>query len=79
MRDHHNVPPFITMEFVEGETLSAHRHRAGAMPTAEALSLIEQIARGLEAAHRKGIIHGDFKPGSARIESGINSHMLGRN
>ena len=65
--DHHNVPPFITMEFVEGETLSARIRRTGAIPAAEALLLIEQMARGLDAAHRKGIIHRDFKPGNVML------------
>lgn len=65
--DHHNVPPFVTMEFVEGETLSAHLHRTGAMPAAEALSVIEQMTHGLDAVHRKGIIHRDFKPGNVML------------
>ncbi len=66
--DHRNVPPFLTMEFLEGETLAARlrkyaRHNKR-MRTAEAYPLIEQMARGLGAAHRKGVIHGDFKPGN---------------
>lgn len=64
--DHHNVPPFITMELVEGETLSRRLHK-GRMTTAEALPLIEQMAQGLNAAHRKGIIHRDLKPGNIML------------
>jgi eukaryotic-like serine/threonine-protein kinase len=63
--DHRNVPPFLTMEFLEGETLAAHlRAREKPMSVAEALPLVEQMARGLDAAHRKGVIHGDLKPGN---------------
>jgi eukaryotic-like serine/threonine-protein kinase len=72
--DNHNVPPFITMELLNGETLSARLSREGKMTTAEALPLIEQIAQGLAAAHQKGIIHRDFKPGNvmlSRTGSGV--------
>ena len=52
--------PFIAMEFVEGETLS-EKTRRGPLPMEEALSMAAQAAEGLEAAHRKGIIHRDIK------------------
>jgi serine/threonine protein kinase len=65
--DHHNVPPFITMELVEGETLSARLRREGKMTMAEALPLVQHMAHGLHAAHEKGIIHRDFKPGNVML------------
>ena len=46
---------------MEGETL-AERIARGAIPLGEALPLFEQIARGLEAAHEKDVIHRDLKP-----------------
>jgi serine/threonine protein kinase len=52
---------FLVMELVEGETL-AERIARGAIPLGEALPLFEQIARGLEAAHEKGVTHRDLKP-----------------
>ncbi|MFB3829959.1 MAG: protein kinase [Bryobacteraceae bacterium] len=52
--------PFIEMEFVEGENLRA-RVRKGALPASEAIEIAMQIASGLDAAHRKGIIHRDIK------------------
>jgi eukaryotic-like serine/threonine-protein kinase len=64
--DHHNAPPFITMEFLEGVTLGVRLHE-GRMTTAEAYPLIKQIAEGLNAAHRKGIIHRDLKPGNIML------------
>ncbi len=73
--DNHNVPPFITMELLDGETLSARLSREGKMTTAEALPLVEQIAHGLAAAHQKGIVHRDFKPGNvmlSRTSTGVN-------
>src|SRR5207302_10849739 len=67
--DHRNLPPFLTMEFIEGETLAARLRRTEGkrMTTAEALPLIEQMAQGLHAAHQKGVIHGDFKPGNVML------------
>ncbi|HJV21472.1 MAG TPA: serine/threonine-protein kinase [Holophagaceae bacterium] len=55
------VGPFLAMEFVDGESLSAILKR-GAMPPAEALELLLQAREALEAAHRAGIVHRDLKP-----------------
>ncbi|MGZ3480326.1 MAG: protein kinase domain-containing protein [Myxococcaceae bacterium] len=51
---------FLTMELLEGETLS-DRLRAGRLAPAEALPLVEQMVDALEAAHAQGIVHRDFK------------------
>jgi serine/threonine protein kinase/TolB-like protein/predicted Zn-dependent protease len=53
----------IVMELVEGETLS-DRLKRGPMTMDEALSVFHQIAAALEAAHEKGVIHRDLKPGN---------------
>jgi serine/threonine protein kinase len=49
------------MELVEGLTL-ADRIAQGAIPVAETLPVVRQIAAALEAAHEQGIIHRDLKP-----------------
>jgi tetratricopeptide (TPR) repeat protein len=51
---------FITMEFLEGGTLS-ERLRQGRLPESEALAIARQICAGLAEAHRNGVIHGDLK------------------
>jgi len=51
---------FIAMAFVPGEILSA-KMRLGSLEVAEALDISRQVARGLEAAHRQGIVHRDVK------------------
>lgn len=55
---------FLSMEFVEGETLSAHIKRNGPMKASDALALARQICAGLAQAHRQGVIHGDLKLGN---------------
>jgi Tol biopolymer transport system component len=58
---------FLTMELLKGETLAERLRRAGPMPAAQALPLIEQMAGGLDAAHGAGIVHRDFKPGNVML------------
>ncbi len=57
---------FLVLEYVEGETLSS-RLKRGALPLDEALEAARQIAEALEAAHKKGVIHRDLKPGNVMI------------
>ncbi len=54
--------PYIAMEFLEGETLRQALKRRGAFPVAETSEILQQVARGLNAAHKLGIIHRDLKP-----------------
>ncbi len=55
---------FVTMEFLRGETLAQYIKHRGKMSVEESLPLITQMASGLSAAHRAGIVHRDFKPGN---------------
>ena len=54
--------PYISMEYLEGETLGQALQRRGALPVAEVIEIVRQIARGLNAAHKLDIIHRDLKP-----------------
>ncbi len=54
--------PYIAMEYLEGETLGQALQRRGALPVAEVIEIVRQIARGLNAAHKLDIIHRDLKP-----------------
>jgi class 3 adenylate cyclase/cell division septation protein DedD len=57
-----------SMEFVEGESLSARLSRAGAMPVNEAIDIARQICAGLREAHAQGIVHRDLKPANVMID-----------
>jgi tetratricopeptide (TPR) repeat protein/predicted Ser/Thr protein kinase len=57
---------FIVMQYVEGQTLAAVLSR-GAMPIRDALTLCVQIAEALAAAHRRGVVHRDLKPGNVMV------------
>ncbi len=77
LRDHPNVvpvfdigedgeQPFIVSQFMDAGSVDdllrgADRHR---LPVPDAIRIAEQIASGLEHAHRQGIVHRDLKPGN---------------
>src|SRR5947208_12136849 len=54
--------PYYTMPFVEGESLRVRLLRTGAMPILVAVSMLRDVARALEFAHSRGVVHRDIKP-----------------
>ncbi len=52
---------FLTMELIEGETLTETLKRSGPLPVAKAHEIARQICAGLAQAHLQGVIHGDLK------------------
>lgn len=53
--------PFLTMEFLSGETLATRLARRGRYLPDEALPVVRQILAGLESIHKAGIVHRDLK------------------
>src|SRR5262245_4654702 len=63
--------PYLIMQFIEGCTLQQKLDRSGPLPVKEILRLGVQIADGLAAAHRHGLVHRDIKPANILLENCI--------
>lgn len=61
--------PYLVMEFVNGGTLEDFLHENSIPRVSEILSIGVQTASGLAAAHRRGLVHRDVKPGNILIDS----------
>jgi serine/threonine-protein kinase len=59
--------PYLVQEFLSGEDLDRKIKRNEFVPLPEKILWLVQIARGLEFAHARGIVHRDIKPGNIRI------------
>jgi serine/threonine-protein kinase len=64
---YHDEVPYLVQEFLSGEDLSAIVRRNDAVPLGTKLRWLMDIARGLEFAHGKGVVHRDVKPSNVRI------------
>jgi len=67
--------PFLVMEFLEGQSLR-DRIAGEPLPIAELMGLAVQICDALKAAHAKGIVHRDIKPGNIFITAGRQIKIL---
>jgi serine/threonine protein kinase len=67
--------PYLAMEFVDGQTLQQKLDGSGPLEVPEILHLGRQMAAGLAAAHDKGLIHRDIKPGNILIEAGAEQKV----
>jgi hypothetical protein len=59
---------FLSMEFVDGEDLSASLRRFGRFPEDRAIEIARQISVGLAAAHERGVLHRDLKPANIMLD-----------
>ena len=68
--------PYQVMTYVQGRTLADRLRAQGSLPEAEARTLLLQVASALAAAHRKGIVHRDVRPGNVLIEEETGRALL---
>lgn len=68
--------PYLVMQFIDGPTLQKKLDRTGQLSLKEILRIGLQLAEGLAAAHRQGLVHRDIKPANILLENGIERVKL---
>jgi serine/threonine-protein kinase len=59
---------FLTMEYVDGETLDSLLRRIGRLPEDKAVEIAQQLCAALGAIHAEGLLHRDLKPGNVMLD-----------
>ena len=70
-----DLRPFIAMEFIEGDTLE-DRIKQGPMKLEEAVRIASEVSSGLEAAHKKDIVHRDIKAANVMLDGDGRAKIL---
>jgi serine/threonine-protein kinase len=65
--------PYLAMELLRGHDLAWHLRRRGQLSLDEVLSLVEQVAAGLEVARAAGVVHRDLKPQNLFLAQQMNA------
>ncbi len=78
-RGEHGVETFcyMAMQLLQGETLGGRlAKRPGGLPAQAALAIVTQVARGLRAAHQRGLVHRDLKPDNIMLMPGEDGEEI---
>jgi len=68
--------PYIAMERLHGTDLASRLQLGSRIPSDEVAVMLEQVARGLEAARRAGVVHRDLKPHNLFFHAGTTWKIL---
>ena len=71
----HNDRPYIVMEYFGGGSLDDVLRSEGAQLPQRVFTWLEQAGRALDAAHARGIVHRDVKPGNLLLDRESNVHV----
>ena len=71
-----NDLPFIIMQYVKGRTVEDLLKAKGPMGVAEARRVMSEVASAVAAAHQRGIVHRDIRPGNVLYEEGSGRALL---
>ncbi len=67
---------YVTMDFIDGTDLRGLLNREGRLTPESSITIVRQLAAALDAAHEKGLVHRDIKPGNVLIdERGGGQHV----
>src|SRR5262245_36917146 len=66
---------YIAMRYVEGDDLKTLVAREGELDPAQALRICGQVAEALDAAHRRGLVHRDVKPGNVLLDDSGEAYL----
>jgi len=71
----HRERPYIVMEYLGGGSLDDVLRRGGAQPAQLVFAWLEQAGRALDAAHERGVVHRDVKPGNLMLDRDGNVYV----
>ena len=71
----HRGRPYIVMEYLGGGSLDDVLRDGGAQQPQQAFTWLEQAGRALDAAHARGVVHRDVKPGNLLLDRERNVHV----
>ncbi|HVJ81033.1 MAG TPA: serine/threonine-protein kinase, partial [Planctomycetia bacterium] len=66
---------FLVMEYIDGRDLSYWLKKLGRLPVSAACEVVAQVARGLDYAHRQGLVHRDVKPQNLIAVKDSSGHL----
>lgn len=71
----HDGLKFLTMQYVEGDTLDALMRRERRLPLEWSLAIFRQLCAALGAAHQKGVLHRDLKPQNVLLDRDRTAYL----